>query len=555
MLRHLLLFVGLLGLSARAEDKIPSLPTDDPQAVALYRASYDGDVDTARELILSGAPVDGHIGKLHFTPLVAAAYKAHVDVLKMLLDYHASINLVDNEGSTPLLHACWENHTDCALALIDAGADVNLASHFGRTPLMYAAKNGDDRTVQALIAHKVNLDAMCSDGPAISWAVGSGHLSTVKLLGDAGANPNLEPEVVTTLTALGAAVAMNNVEIMDYLIGIKADINALDKAFQTPLQVAIWFNAKDAAVDLLAHGANPDICDKYGETALMRAAEWDRIDLVRVLVNGKANVNLANPQEETALTLAGGRGELDIVNLLKDAGAQRTDLHVVIRPTTKPTPSPAQQWSLAVAALYSLRDGNNPRVLGGDIEPPSTSKDMLKEGWNITNKAGLFKELDDLRDRGHHSVYRRIGAALAQLTDDQFKQLIEKHLDKAEMITAQRDSYREWKDRTGLAWDLCRAANLVNHAYSAGYITEDEAWARLAEIARITQGSFKSWQEMSENFLDGREIWANDRDTRFQGCANLLLNAQDPNSPWAQLPWATNLAGISTDSPAPLSPH
>jgi len=55
------------------------------------------------------------------------------------------------------------------------------------------------------------------------------------------------------------------------------------------------------------------------------------------------------------------------------------------------------------------------------------------------------------------------------------------------------------------------------------------------------QGSFTSWQEMNDNFLDGREMWAEWDDTRYEACAKLLLNPQDPNSPWNQLPWNTEL--------------
>jgi hypothetical protein len=94
-----------------------------------------------------------------------------------------------------------------------------------------------------------------------------------------------------------------------------------------------------------------------------------------------------------------------------------------------------------------------------------------------------------------------------------------------------------------LAWDLCRAANIVNAGYAANYLTAREAWDRLMAIARTTQSSFSSWQEMSDNFLDGREIWANERSPKFDAVAKVLLNPNDSNSPWNQNPWKTDLSG------------
>jgi Protein of unknown function (DUF1266) len=63
--------------------------------------------------------------------------------------------------------------------------------------------------------------------------------------------------------------------------------------------------------------------------------------------------------------------------------------------------------------------------------------------------------------------------------------------------------------------------------------------------ARQTQKAFHSWQEMSENFLDGRELKASGRATQYEACATLLNNPKDPNSVWNQIPWETDLGAAS----------
>ena len=102
-----------------------------------------------KKLVAQGASVDAPSEKLNFTPLIAATYHGHVEVVKFLLESKADPNLADDEGSTALLHACWGNKTACALALIEAGANVSQGSKWKRTPLMYVSHNGNDKVVSA----------------------------------------------------------------------------------------------------------------------------------------------------------------------------------------------------------------------------------------------------------------------------------------------------------------------------------------------------------------------------------------------------------------------
>jgi hypothetical protein len=104
-----------------------------------------------------------------------------------------------------------------------------------------------------------------------------------------------------------------------------------------------------------------------------------------------------------------------------------------------------------------------------------------------------------------------------------------------------RDAYRKWGDRTGVAWDLCRYVNLVGDGYAAGYLTYGEAWADLLPAARDVQKAFSSWKEMSDNFIDGREIWNHGDDPQFDRCLKLLLDPNEKESVWSQIPWNTDL--------------
>jgi len=537
--KALLALSFVLVMPLHCDDWDKPLPGDDPKAIALVTACDKGTAEDVKKLIAAGAPVDGQVNKYRYTPLVTAAGDGHADMIKVLLDAKANPNLPDVQGSTALLHACNQNATDAALALINGGADVNQASNFGRTPLMYAADKGNGRIVQAMIAHHVKLDATCSEGTAINWAAARGHFNIVKLLGDAGANVNLVPPSGHTQTNIGQAIGHYDMAMLDYLEGLKADVNLPDSSGETPVMLAISYQNDAALANLLAHGASPDALCKNGETPLIYAVRQQDTELIHTLIKGKADVNRVDADGETALTIAGSMCLLDYVKLLQDAGAKRTDLHVVVRPSTAPQASPRQEWALAVGAIYCVCNGNNPRVLGGDDAQERSKMALITPPYQITNKAELLATLDQLRKTGDHAPDSEKGAQLDRMSDADFQQQLAARPEDSGKLKAMRQSYRKWKERTGLGFDLCRAANLVSAGYQAGYINDDEAWEQLTDIARTVQKNFTSWREFGENFLDGREINHGVREARYDACVQLLLEPKDANSPWNRCPWNT----------------
>jgi len=319
--------ISILQIEAQTTTNPPA--SHDSLITALMTACDNNDLGQVKSLIDQGAPVNGSApgDKYAFTPLTDAADGGNVELLKYLISRGAKPDVADIQGSTPLLHACSTDHTDCALALIEAGANVSQGSSAGRTPLMYAATHGNDQIVAALIAHKVDLDANCNEGPALDWAV---KLSTVKLLCEAGANPNLLPtgRGAQEYSPLGFAVDRHDLDMIRYLLGEETADDSSESAVASLLP------------------ANIDLKDNKGLTALMLAGEFDQLDVVRALVEAKANLDLADAKGETALTLAGDRGNGDIVDFLKSSGAKRTDVHIIDKGKPDPPLQPMQSWAL-----------------------------------------------------------------------------------------------------------------------------------------------------------------------------------------------------------------
>ena len=60
------------------------------------------------------------------TPLLCAAARGHLDIVRILIESGALLNTVDKHGLTALHHAVRRHHFSIAKFLCEAGANVNL---------------------------------------------------------------------------------------------------------------------------------------------------------------------------------------------------------------------------------------------------------------------------------------------------------------------------------------------------------------------------------------------------------------------------------------------
>lgn len=75
-------------------------------------------------------------------PLWCAAAAGHLNLVKVLVKYKASVNSATKTNSTPLRAACFDGHFEIAKYLIQHGADIEIANRHGHTCLMIACYKG-----------------------------------------------------------------------------------------------------------------------------------------------------------------------------------------------------------------------------------------------------------------------------------------------------------------------------------------------------------------------------------------------------------------------------
>jgi ankyrin repeat protein len=236
------------------------------------------------------------------TPLVYAARAGSIDAARVLLEAGADVNQVTRYGWSPLLAATQNRNYGIGKFLIEHGADVNLANKGGWTPLYLAT---DNRNIEG--------------GDYPTRTPDMDHLEYIKLLLDAGANPNAqliestETRTVFTnqwldedgATAFLRASQSGDVELMRLLLQHGADPHLNTKLGVTPLAVAAgigwvegvtseWSTERtvEAVQLLLELGIDPNFQADTGRVALHGAAHKGATEVVRVLVAAGARMDI-----------------------------------------------------------------------------------------------------------------------------------------------------------------------------------------------------------------------------------------------------------------------
>ena len=224
-----------------------------------------------------GVKVDQRLSQ-QTTVLMQASGYGQAEMVKLLLDHDARVNLQDQDGQSALMRAvCNEspNYHLIVSLLLKAGAQVNMQDHRGET--------------------------------ALSVAVTKGRVNEVRLLLKHGTDINLQDNT-------GSTVLMKAVNFYD----------------------PIWDEKSRTAHDerkslilvrtLLENGAKVDIRNGKGRSALMMASKNGDVDCVGILLAYRSEVGLQDKEGRSALQDArerereGGNGE--VVRLLLESGAK-----------------------------------------------------------------------------------------------------------------------------------------------------------------------------------------------------------------------------------------
>lgn len=158
---------------------------------ALHLAAAAGLLEQVRILMQHPQTLDARDSE-GFTPLMFAVQEGKEDVVAALLSVTKEIDAGDHQDRTALHHAARVGHARIAKHLLDAGAAAGVFCVGAATPLMMASTAGNVDTVQVLLSHGVDCNALdLKEGySALMLAAFGGHIPVMQALIDAGADVN-----------------------------------------------------------------------------------------------------------------------------------------------------------------------------------------------------------------------------------------------------------------------------------------------------------------------------------------------------------------------------
>ncbi|KAK9808206.1 hypothetical protein WJX73_008592 [Symbiochloris irregularis] len=168
--------------------------------------------------------------------LHAAAAGGNKQILHWLLQHGAeqNVSLADDEGWTPLHSAVSAGHSEAVQMLLEAGSDAQALTSGKRTPLHYAASKNPLAIPMLLAAGSRPSQKDATGSTALHRACGAGKVEAVKLL-LADQRVNMEDRDREGSTPLLVAVESGQAPVVLYLASIGADLQAANKAGDTPL--------------------------------------------------------------------------------------------------------------------------------------------------------------------------------------------------------------------------------------------------------------------------------------------------------------------------------
>ncbi|XP_065350029.1 palmitoyltransferase Hip14 [Cloeon dipterum] len=189
--------------------------------------------------------------------------------------------------------------------LIEGGVDVNAADGETVTLLHWAAINNRRELIRYLIGVGAIVDAVGGElqSTPLHWATRQGHLGSVALLMQYGADPTLRDGEGCSCIHLAAQFGFT--AVVAYLVAKGVNVNLQDKAGMTPL---MWSVCKNQNLDptrlLLTFGASTSAQDKlYGNTAMHCAVLAKNPIAMTLLIDHGASIDIPNNQGMTPYSL------------------------------------------------------------------------------------------------------------------------------------------------------------------------------------------------------------------------------------------------------------
>lgn len=518
----------------------------DPKATRLMTALRDGDRAKFRKLLKEDPSAANRQGPGGSTPLMYAALYADSSTVGLLIEAGADANVRNDAGASALMWAAPDPGK--SRLLLDHGADANARSDDGRTPLLIASSwRGSSETLKLLLARgaKPEVRSAGGAGSPLAEAAYLGELSSIRTLIEGGA------DLKDTGDAVGLALWSRC-----WPCAVELAKTARPPDLVNSLELLARFGDEAGVRFLLDHGASPKTVGVHGRTALMYAAASDTIPLgiVQTLIEGGADVNAVSVSGETALEFAQLRGDTPVVKRLAAAGARQpgTPSRVAAAPLPAPSPRAAIERSIPLLqrsdANFLSKAGcvscHNNSLTAMSVAGARKKGIRINEEVAKTQLGAIASYLDSWRDRLLQNVglpgeaddigYLLLGLAAENYapdaaTDAAARFLASRQLSDGSWRIVEHRPPLESSDIEVTAVSMRALQIYAPKSLRVRYdksIQLAAAWLATAQ-PRTTED--RAFQVLGMN-------WAGTSREAIQKAAEKLVNEQNPDGGWAQIP-------------------
>ncbi|TMW69721.1 hypothetical protein Poli38472_001877 [Pythium oligandrum] len=489
-----------MGSSANAEEE-------------LRKAATNGDVADVKRVLETGVDVNA-FDEDGMTALHLASSAGHVDVVRVLLDHGADLNIasesdsmftVVQEGETALHLACRDGHVSVVRELMSRGADPSTSTGGGESALHIAAREGRADVVHELLKHGVDpnltaetsnlFDGLARGELALHVAALAGRGEVVKVLVANGADLNAVNH--EGWTALHFAAHCDKSEPMKELLALGADPNSTTKIGESALCIATTMGHFDTAKELLMYHVDPNRVTKDGWTSFHHACHWGHVEIVREMLDHGGDVNGVEKEGWTPLHFAVRRGHVELFRDLLSRGGSvsavdQDGLSVVHIACGSGRVELLKELAKHGADLNKpAQTGDSPLHLASQNHHVDTVQYLLDQGCSVhvTNKAGKTPLSLSLQWRPDtHDFYAVLETVCALMSSGAV------YVDSTENYPSVRKMYEE---------DIATIPICVQH-----WSTEQQRGKK--PVTRVPSEVFERGPTAVETYL--REIDASDED-------------------------------------------
>ncbi|KAF3288586.1 hypothetical protein TWF970_005649 [Orbilia oligospora] len=304
----------------------------------VFLAVASGSKEEAIRLLNSGRNVNVKCAGYNLTPLDAAVYKRDAGSVKLLVENGAicTNDPIDLHGRTLLHQAVQITSTEIIQLLIDHGASVDIQDDNHRTPLFLAAGEGKKEVVELMLRNGASIDSRDINGNTVLFfAIFRGNQEMIQFLLDHGSQINLKNK--NDFTPLFFAMCHASNEVVELLLRNGADVHLPTLEGWTPFEYAASCGKTALLKLILAAGdVELDRKDSYGSTLLSIVVRKGYEEVVRMLLATNAvNLQSEDPFGRSIIWWAKRQGHHNIAHLLiedaKRTGIILPDMDVPLR--------------------------------------------------------------------------------------------------------------------------------------------------------------------------------------------------------------------------------